>query len=373
MAPRKKVPTPEWQDDLPDTGLVPMDALPPDVMNVMRELGDDVAKVYVERRLPGGKRAWVETFDAGEFSIAEVGQRFGGGRYLARLQSGDGGFIQGFTFYIDESRKPAPLKEDTPVPAFVDRDRQLLDKLLDKTLEGGGGKGDMNSAVLVALINSQAESQRNMLTLLVPVLSKMAEGPRGGGGGMNELMAAIELGSQLGGKGEGDSWLPLVREVGVPLVQAMQDYMTALKQRAAERAAAVPAVRPALPAPVPVVAGSGVTPVASAPNPNADPLARIAPWVPKLCDFAHHGAEPREIAAMVRAHAPDVARWLEAVVGEPGFMAQLLTKYPALAAADVAPWVDRLLDEFDVIEDEEEEEEATVAGHIAPKGEPHDK
>jgi len=365
---RKKTKRTIIEEELPEGGEVPEfgevdeGALPSNIDQVIDALEDQVEKVTIYRRLPGSKQAYLTIVPIDEFAaegIQEyVARYYGGGRYLARLQDSTGKFIKGYTFWIDETVRPeakAPAGAAVPgSPTGNAVTDGLLAKVLEKAVTGNGG-GDMAS-MMQAIATIAAGQASAMMTAMTPLLAKITELASGGGqgGNLKDLVAAIELGSSLGGdKDEG--YIPVIREVGVPLVRALEQYMASLKGGAPSP---VRSINPAV-AKLPPTPGAPAAPAPVAAAPAGPPwVAVLAPHIPRLVDFAVHGGDPGMVAGIVYNTNPPLARWLEDAVEAAEFPAVLLQHFPALAPH--AEWVDALLDEF-----REDEAVATPEGETA--------
>lgn len=350
MAPRKKKVTveatdPELRKVLEDFGTVEVNELPPDVDNVLKEIGEDVTKVLLYRRLKGEKQAYVGTVEADEFSLDETARRWGGGRYLARLV-GPEGIMKGVTFYIDESIKPQP--KDALMTPGSDLNNRLLEKLLDNAIGGGNRQPSVDPAAIAAAIATAASSQlAAMMGAMAPLLGKITELASGGGkpgSPTSDLFEAINLGLSLGGKDDGI--MGAVERVGVPLVKIAGD---ALAMQAAKRGTR------RNPAPNPPTGTEGAA-VASPGLPAGVPawVQLVRGFVPTIVEFAARNEDPEILAIGLEQQQPRVADWLDKKVTEPDFEPTLLGAFPALEVH--REWVHRFLAEFGPDVEEEPEE-----------------
>lgn len=320
--------------------------LPSNIDQVIDELEDTIDRIILYRRTPGQKQAYLRSVSVDEFGEGGVqdyvARYYGGGTYLARLQRG-GNFIKGYSFTIDESVRAQPVTEKAPTASNTVTD-QIVVKLLEKAVSGNGG-GDMAS-MMQAIATIAAGQASAMMTAMTPLLAKITELASGGGkggGSMADLVAAIQLGADMGGDKE-NSYLPVIREVGVPLVQALEKYMGNLKRPAPNP---VPSIQKAVGA---IPPGA---PPALAPVPTGPPwLGLVAPYIPKLVDFAVHGGDPGVVAGLVYNANPPLARFLEDAVEAPEFAGLLVQHFPALAPHGA--WVNTLLDEFREDPDDEQ-------------------
>jgi hypothetical protein len=337
--------------------------LPSNLDQVIDEMEDQVDKVVLYRVSPGQKQAYLRTItidEAGDGGVQDyVARYYGGGQYLARLQHGRL-FVKGYTFRIDESVKPqaAPSTVALAVAPGNTVTDGLVIKLLEKAVDGGG-KTDL-AGMMQAIATIAAGQASAMMTAMTPLLAKITELASGGGkgGSMADLVAAINLGAELGGDKE-EGYLPVLREVGVPLVKALETYMAQMQTK---RGAASPvrSIQPAVAAASPGTPAPAVAPE----QPTGPPwVAMLAPYVPKLVDFAVHGGDPNIVAGLVYRSNPPLARFLEDAVTDPAFAPALVQHFPALAPHGL--WVGQLLDEFR--EDEADETDLDEADEMLKK------
>lgn len=335
--------TPETDPTAADFAEIPLNELPPDIDNIVKELGEDVTKVLLYRRVGGSKQSYVGTIDADEFSMDYIARTWGGGRYLARIV-GSAGILKGQTFYIDESIKPEPKEERAKGGDLNDK---LLEKLFDKLGDRAPQKDPMEIAAAMAA--ASAAQMQAMMAMMMPLISKMLEGG-GKGSAASDLFEAIQLGLDMGGKDDG--YMGVIKEVGVPLVNALERSMGA-PQGPRRRLAMPPGSSPAQPE-VPVALPIG----------NAPPwVAMLRPYVPRVLAFIQQGATPGTVAAALDLQGPRVARWLEeTVVATPDFKALLLQYFPEFAPHGA--WLDGFIAEFMP----EEEDDPTGELHEGREG-----
>lgn len=348
--PRKKKPVvstddPELRKVLDDFGVIPASELPEDVEKIMREVGEDVTKVLLYRRLKGEKQSYVATLDADEFAMDEIARRWGGGRYLARLV-GPEGILKGVTFYIDESLKPQSKDSLPGSNPFQDK---LLERLLDRSLQP---QASVDPAAIAAAIATAASSQlAAMMGAMAPLLGKITELASGGGKAgspTSDLFEAINLGLSLGGKDDGI--MGAVERVGVPLVKIAGD---ALALQSAKRGTLR---RPLINPP----AGKPSETEAASVTANLQPgvpawVQLVRGFVPTIVEFAARNEDPEILAIGLEQQQPRVADWLDKKVTEPDFEPTLLGAFPALEVH--REWVHRFLAEFGPDEPEAEVED----------------
>jgi hypothetical protein len=354
--PRKaktRVPDAEPVDALPEFGIVEADQLPEDVENVISQIGDDVTTVILYRRGRGESRqSYIASIAADEFSLDDVARRWGGGRYLARL-TGKNGIIKGMTFQIDESLKAEPV-DARRTGNTVTGDSSLTERLLEAVLLRSNPQSQRDPMEIAAAMAAASAQQSQamvaaMMGAMTPLLAKITELSTGRAGGdmtPEQMLQLIEFGAERLG-GEGGGYGPVLREVGIPLVRAIEAGMG--------RTAARP--NP------PLTAAEGTTPVPA--NPNAPPwVAVLAPYIPTFQKFAERKDDPGMWAAVMEAQQPKLVAWLDEQVIQPGFAAQVFVHFPQLAG--YREWVEEFLAHFGPEVDDDDEPEGD---EIAPEKE----
>lgn len=345
--PRKaKTVTVEIPEDEFETREIEADQMEPDVMNLMAQLGEDVAKVHIYRRLKGEKDRYVGVYDAETFDVEEIARDYGGGKYMAKLADANHRWVKGIMFYIDESRTPHPKPVATADGGLGVGRESVVDKLLTaalaRMLEPPPPPPPPPDpiAIVTALAAANSKGAESALAMMQPVMDRLS---RGGGEKTTagEVVELLEKGASLFGGRESDSWMSMARELGKPLLAVMDKYIDTLK--------ANPAARQAL---------------TGAPgNEVADPWAIIATWVPKVVALAQQGADAKVVAQMIYDNAPPLSHWLEDAVMQPGFEGALYQRFPELTGEPaVRAFVRELLVEFTEPEEKggEHEEGADV-------------
>lgn len=316
MAKKKKVTT-TTEEEIPETPAplpepppvfeeVPDDELPPDLGTVLAELGEDVTRVVLYRRAGNQPQKYVGSLDASECTLDEIARRFGGGKYLARFAS-TRGFLGARTFYIDESIKPAA--SGSPVEVGTYTPLQMMERMVDKL-------ADRLDRIQAAPQKDPVELAVSLIGALAPVFAKTA------GGGGSDPLEAIRLGVELAeGRAPSDGgYLPVIREIGVPLVRAL-DRMSGVRPNPAP--AALP--KPTTPAPPVATPGEGKS--------VAVPqwIATIHPFLPTILRYAEMKADPELVAAAVELQSPTLAQWIDQQVSDGvALVPELLHHVPTL-------------------------------------------
>lgn len=324
---------PKPAEEQPDEwAQIPEEELPPGVENVLQELGADVARVVLYRRLKGERQAYVGTVDADEFSLDFVARTWGGGRYVARFSGASGGFIKGlpgYTFYIDESIKPEPKKPRTEEASGDGLGVAELIKLLLAREPPAPQKDPMEiAAALSQSAAAQAQAMTSaMIGAMTPLLAKITElsGQQSKGGSLQEFMSLVDFAAERFGGAERDSYLPVIEKVGVPLVKFLTER--------GKGSTAEPETAPA-------------TTVQEVKMPPKEPawVTAFRPYVPKLIMYAQQGDDPGMWAQVLDREFPAVARWLDDAVMHPQFTDELFRRFPELVPHSA--WVREFLAEF---------------------------
>lgn len=311
-------------DALPEFGEITDEQLPQGTDTMLDELGDDVEKIILWKR-QAGRLVYVGTLEADEFSLDYVARQWGGGRYLGRLR-GASGFLKNRSraFYIDETIKPEP----TPVASPAGAQAALVEKLLDKLTDRAQADGRNPMEIAASLGQVAATQMQTMMTAMLPLIERITSGGGGKGAQANDILEAVQLGITLSGKDEG--YMPVIREVGVPLVKALERQMLLPKG--------------AVPSPATPTTTEGIV----QPQANA---AGVPPWVEmlrphiaKVLEFARRGADPGTVASAIDLQYPRLAKWLEQAMAEGDFESQVAQYFPEVQP--VRAWVGALLMEF---------------------------
>lgn len=334
MPRRRKDPEPDVQDAveavLEELG---EDEVPRDVADVLAELGEDVNRVNIYRNVKGSPQKYVGVMDVDEFSLEEVGRRWGGGRYVMRFNKTTGGFKKAYTFYIDDAVKPEPVAvreaREGATGMSGSFQEQLLLKLLDRPPTPAvdwSAVASTVAAVMGAMKTDPAALFAAMTAATAPLLSRVVEN---GGKGSNskDLFDAIQLGLSMGGEKD-EGYLPVIREVGVPLVRALETMMA--HQGATRR------VLPRQP--------GGTTVDTPADNPLPEWAQQLQPYIGRVVKWASTDDDPGLWATVIAHEVPDLDAFLVANAPNPSFEMALYQHFPQLAPHRT--WVRAFLDEF---------------------------
>lgn len=260
------------------------------------ELGAGLATIKVYMIVKGGTPEYLTQFAADEHDtiIEEVARRYGGGQYLARFH-GEEGMLSRAPVKFRVANVVRPDDEEREKPASGTREQQLLDKLLLRMIEGGGGAG--NPAQITAAIIQSATAQASAMTgALLPMMQKMMEMSKPQQLPAETLAEMFTAGLEFSKGGDSSSPLALVERFAGIIEKAMNGKRPALNPGA-----------PVAPEPV-------ATPPEPEHGKEGPPmpgwLRLLAPYVAELVQAAKDGTPPSLVAAVIADRSPAVADWL---------------------------------------------------------------
>lgn len=311
---KRKTVTEEILPDAPEMGTVfaPEDDL---LQRAAEDLGASLSTIKVYQVPKNGKPEYLTEFasDDSDSIVAEVARRFGGGAYLARFY-GEDGLIQRAPVRFNVAASVKPVGDDDDGDEKGDFKSRVLEKLLTKAIDGGGGNNP--AAITAAIVQSATAQSAAMMQLLMPMIQRMMEASK-------PATLPTELMAEM-------------FHAGVEMANAKDDPSPmGLVERFAGILERVQA-RPASPAPAPAV-----RPVATAaepariesPSPEGEKkvpgwLKVLQPYVNDLVQAATDSVPPALVAATIIDRSPATADWL---VAQPAtFVEALLDAVPAL-------------------------------------------
>lgn len=253
---------------------IPVEELEPDVDKVLQQLGEEAAKVYLERRGRRDRRwSMVDTIYADEFSLENVKANFGGGEYRARIIDRDGNYLKARNFYIEgPERYPeapgADVGRPGEDPAVVVLLKEVLTELRQPQRAGVvEGRDPLDTSIKMVEV---------IMSAIAPLLamrdSAKADDPWG------VFDRALDLGERLGvlqgGKGEGNSMV----------TQLAGEVLGVLRDSRKPGAPGTPAAGQP-PAEIPADAPMWVR--------------NFAPFIPMVQQLAQQGRQPDLYAAVI--------------------------------------------------------------------------
>jgi hypothetical protein len=334
------------------------------VTDLLMQLGEapSEAKVHLYRVRVGIRPpfAFLEETTAGEFDIADVKARYGGGEFLVRVwQRGVPGFKISQRFSIEGAAIVAPSAPPAPpvtVPGVAPGSPPIIVP-----------QGD-NGAAIAAIARVMQDGFAQQSALIAQALNNRGHG----GSGMQETLQLLTVAKSLFAGGAGGDQLKLVSDVlgimreaqpltgeggkadGWSLLQSLAErVLPAIIERSGAPALTAPAdpddfahLAPPTPhpagapfAPQPAPWGSVPQQPAPQPNPGGDPmLTRIQAAMVFLAAQAAKGAEPDAYAQLALDSADDAT--LLAFVHQPDWFERVCKLAPQ--AATQRAWWERL-------------------------------
>jgi hypothetical protein len=388
---RKAEAMPSELDDELDDGAMLLDA---GVSELLVQLGDtpSEAKVHIYRVRSGIRPpfAFLQELSAGDFNIADVQARYGGGEFLVRVwQKGIPGFKINQRFAIEgEPRTVTPPAPPQAPPTMYQPSPGAAPIILPP-----GDNGQMIATMMRAMQDGFAQMARAMQarqgggieeTLrLVALVKQVVGGPAGGDpmGMLKDVLGIVREVQPLtgeGGKADGWSLLQSLAERVLPAIiersagGAIQATPTPVEDEfaflnpPAPLAPATPGPQAFTPTPTPMHNPQPAS--APPPQPKAEPMTPEAQFrnaIQFLSAMAATGADPDAYAAMALDAADDET--LSAFVNRPDWFAVVCSLAPS--AANQSAWWTKLRELIlQALNEPEGDEASPEAAHFGGEG-----
>lgn len=323
MAKKKKTTVTEEivPDDSMPEALSPIYAPEEDLLaRAAEDLGSGLAtiKVYIVPKT--GKPEYLTEFaaDDSDSIVAEVARRYGGGTYLARFYGEDGLLSRApVRFSVASVVKPQGEDAEEEGDDFKSR---VLEKLLARAIDGGGGNP---AAVTAAMIQASTAQAAALLGVIQPMIEKMLNTKQGQTIPTELLGEMFRAGVDLAAAKDEPSPMGLVERFASILERVQHGQRIA----GGGTAPALP-VAPANPGPTatPQVGSVGAQPAGSVSAPGW--LKMLQPYITELVQAAKDSVPASLVAAAIIDRAPATADWL---VAQPAtFVESLLDAVPDL-------------------------------------------
>lgn len=323
------------------------------IARIKEELGAEDGRVFLRRRDDKGRLAALGSLPAIDFSIDQVIQDYGGGRYEATFFKGQEN-LGSVVFVVDEAipRKiPKALREKAEELGGDDDPRLraglslgMVNPELVALREVMARQTDLLNQLIVQLATGKKDERgitmNDVLSLITAVSSRSEAAPS------DKMADLIKTGIELGqlATGQGDSMLPIVEKLGVPAIQILQQ---ALNRERAAGGAAVPPPRSGHPALPPQ------TEVPAVPPNSPAWMIQLAPFIPQILSWAKAGKDPALYAAVIVDNLPPGVEFeLAQAVKDPEFVGKAVAALPMLKAYPA--WTQAVLSEMKTILSDEE-------------------
>lgn len=302
------------------------------IARVQEQLGSEEGRVILRRRDEKGRMAALGTFPAADFTIDQVIQDFGGGRYDATFWKGSEN-LGTVTITVDEAiprRIPKALeeKEETPVPVPGAPVPYGMNPELVALREVMSRQADLVNQLIVQMATREQPERTSMEDLIRVVTLMKGEG--GADKVLDFVKQGIEIGKAAQSSGGDAGYWPVVEKFADPVAKVLNQALDR------EKGAAVPRALPA-PAPVPAPGGGSV--------PTGAPawLVHLQPHLPAILSWARAGKDPNLYAAVIVDNLPVGAQMEVAEAAkDPMFVDKTLAVLPMFKAYSV--WARQVLE-----------------------------
>jgi len=281
---------------------------PSEVEEALAGLPKEGSVIYLYRVNDKTRRkAFLEKLDPGEFDLAEIKRKFGGGLYNA-IGKEDGEATMGRYFEID-GPPVVQLAALAPPPPAVDPGLQAKIATVETAI---GKQQDLLGVVLKELMTGRGAptfDEDKFLDRLTKYKALLGAGSAPAGpvaGATKEIFDIVEkvIGMTNLGGGESNAWLTAASQFREPIVKTVDAIHAAVTKWASQAsgppASGTPAAPAALASPLPASASSHVEPPAA----PTGVLERLKALLPVLINGAKNDTDPGVYVALVLDQVP---------------------------------------------------------------------
>lgn len=183
---------------------------------VLTEMGARAYRIQLWHRNPSGKWIYVAQVSPEDFSLEQVRQTYGGGRYQGRFWDESNEYIGKEDFEIDK-RAVAPVEpgarddqQGTPAFAMAMAMRDMVEEIRSMKSEPAQATDPMALALQIATLVSNSSAA--MMTAFASVQPKPAAQS-----GFKDMLEVLNQGIDLGSKMEGDGFGTAIAQLVKPL------------------------------------------------------------------------------------------------------------------------------------------------------------
>lgn len=303
-----------------------------DLAELVAKVGAD-AKAVALWRMDNGAEKYLGRVTVDEFSLDGVAEKYGGGKFRARIVGGENKFVKGggITFDIEGPAKSAPANPATSTAANPAGLPPWLTQLLVATVPAIGAaivnkmlaKPEVDP-LLLALLNKKSGDSISP-TELVTLVENARRDAR------EETRTMLELAGDRGGDGGGAGWPDVVRDSLPKLLEAFNNQSDGRRAHATARVDGGEMKR----------RQAGAAPAPSVPR----WVARIRPHLAHVLAWADSGKTPEvKAASVVDDLQKDDAASLSAHSQTANFIDEVFAYLPELGAtADRREWFTQFL------------------------------
>jgi len=274
-----------------------------DTVAFFEEIGNRSKKVSLERQEEkhNGKFYYLGTVESEGLTLDWVKDEFGGGTFRARLLDEKGKFIRAKNFSIDPRYKArVPLNESSSsqiihtsstdgmgeIKLLIEKQNALIERIFSRP-----PVDPLDSLDKMTSIISKLMPQRETASIQSPLNA-------------DTLFSIFQKGIDLGMGMNSDSYMPVIKEMGMPLLEIVKNITkngTAIQEK----------IKAAIPSTVPIPS-QGAMPPPSPPTPPPVSAPAQVPglediikaYLPQLCQLAKFGKDPSLYADLTLDQMP---------------------------------------------------------------------
>jgi hypothetical protein len=303
---------------------LPQEVIDTDLETLMAEIGPQTKKVSLYRQDDKSATKWhyLTKQDVSEFTMETVKQEFGGGNYKARFIDERGVYITQFLFSIDPRFKPQLISSTSfsvPPGVSITGDPSGLGEIRE-TLK--------QITLILAQLSQKKEvdplsGMEKLVAIITPLIQREPSHTPEASAGVEKYIDMFTKGMEMGQAMNGDSYLPVVEKMGMPLLNMLGELVKNGKGVQAKVAQAVPTnvqVPKEKPQTVPATPGT----------PNT--LERYLQfYIPQLIALAKQDKDPALYADLMLDQIPEqFLSTLHQLLLQPTLIEQLVGVHPEI-------------------------------------------
>jgi len=312
----------EPEAEQPETSQTPQEVIDTDLETLMAEIGPQTKKVSLYRQDDKSATKWhyLTKQDVSEFTMETVKQEFGGGNYKARFIDERGVYITQFLFSIDPRFRPQLVLPSASA---------LLPTPYSPSTEGMGEIREilkLNTQILAKLMERKESDPLDQMGKLVGVIAPLIQresAPTSTGMGFDKAFEIFKQGMDMGQMINGDSYLPVVEKMGMPILNMLGELVKNGKTVQGKIAQSVPSTVP--------VSQSNPTPKPQLTQQPTTLEGYLQYYIPQLIQLAKADKDPSLYADFVLDQIPEnFLDQLYQLLQQPNLIEQLVAVQPEI-------------------------------------------
>lgn len=308
-----------------ETLQAPVEVIDTDLETLLAEIGPQTKKVSLFRQDDKSPTKWhyLVKQDVSEFTMETVKEEFGGGNFKARFIDERGVYITQFLFSIDPRFKPQLISTTSysvPPGVSVSGDSSGLGEIRE-TLK--------QITLILAQLSQRKEvdplaGMEKLVSIISPLLQREPSHSPEASAGVEKYIDMFTKGMEMGQMMNGDSYLPVVEKMGMPILNMLGELVKNGKTVQGKIAQAVPSS-------VPVPKEPSKVPSPQVTNQPTTLDGYLQYYIPQLIQLAKADKDPALYADFVLDQIPEnFLDQLYQVLQQPNLIEQLVAVQPEI-------------------------------------------